>query len=144
MTNNHDTTDSSSGFCSAPRRDRRNHRLVTLWSAIWAISFVAATLAIKKEWLVSGAAVAAGVVTALFGIATLLAYRRFLRETDELRRKIEVEALALAFGIGVVSGLTYWLLLEGGLVPGKGFGFVFAAMLLVHSVSVAIAVRRYS
>ena len=144
MTNNHDTADSSPGFCSAPLRDRRNHRLVTLWSAIWAISYLAAALAIQKEWLVSGAAIAAGVVTALFGIATLMAYRRFLRETDELRRKIEVEALALAFGVGVVAGLTYWLLLEGGLVPGAGFGFVFAAMILVHSVSVAIAVRRYS
>lgn len=144
MTNNHDIADSAPGFCSAPRRDRRNHRLVTLWSAIWAISFVAATLAIKKEWLVSGPAIAVGAVTALFGVATLMAYRRFLRETDELRRKIELEALALAFGVGVVAGLSYWLMMEGGLVPGKGFGFVFAGMILVHSVSVMIAVRRYS
>ena len=50
----------------------------------------------------------AGVIgNSLFGIATVLAYRRFLQETNELRRKIEVEALALAFGVGLVGGLSY-------------------------------------
>jgi hypothetical protein len=138
------TDDSFGGPCSGPQRDRRNQRRITLWALAWAISFVAVTLGIKKEWLPFGVALAGVIGTALFGIATVLAYRRFLQETDELRRKIEVEALAFAFGAGVVGGLTYWQLVVSGAAPGMGFAYVFAAMLLSHSAGVLIGRRRYS
>lgn len=130
--------------CHISERDRRNQRRVILWSAIWAISFLAASLAIKNEWLTLVASIGAVSVAAAFGIVALLAYRRFLHETDELHRKIELEALALAFGVGVVGGLSYWLLVVGGLAPHSGFSYVFAGMLLTHPAGVLIGRRRYS
>ena len=140
-----ESTDSSlSDFCSGPQRDRPNHRRIRLWALAWAISFIAVTLVIKREWLPFGVTLVGVAANALFGIATILAYRRFLGETDELRRKIEVEALAFAFGAGIVGGLTYWLLLVRGAVPGTGFAFVFAAMLITHSVGVLMGRRKYS
>lgn len=139
------TTDGSlSDYCSGPQRDRGNHRRIRLWALLWAISFLAATLVIKKEWLPFGVTLVGVAGNAFCGIATVLAYRRFLGETDELRRKIEVEALAFAFGVGVVGGLTYWLLLVRGAVSGTGFAFVFAAMLIAQSVGVLIGRRKYS
>jgi hypothetical protein len=137
-------TDNSRGFCASPERDRHNQRRIILWSLVWALAFVAVTLGIKKEWLSFGATLAGVIGTSLFGVATLLAYRRFLRETDELRRKIEVEALALAFGVGLVGGLTYWLLVVSGVTPATGFGFVFGAMILTHPLGVLIGCRKYS
>jgi drug/metabolite transporter (DMT)-like permease len=104
------TDDSLGGLCSSPQRDKRNGVLILLWAFAWGFSFVAVAHGIKKEWLSFGMTLAGVIVNALLGLATVLAYRRFLQETDELRRKIEVEALALAFGVGVVGGLTYWLL----------------------------------
>jgi hypothetical protein len=140
-----ETTDTSIlGFCSAPLRDRQNQRRVTIWSVIWGVSYIIVTIAIQKGWLSSAAAIAAVIGTSLFGVATLLAYHRFLRETDELRRKIEVDALALAFGIGLVGGLTFFLLFENSLVSGRSFGLVFVAMILAHTSSVVIGRRRYS
>jgi hypothetical protein len=130
--------------CSGTPHDGRNQLRVIFWSFIWALSFVVVTLAIKKEWLPFGATLAAGLGTSLFGIATLLAYRRFLHETDELRRKIEVEALSLAFGVGIVGGLTYWLLTVMGAVPAKDFFYVFVGMIFAHPVGVLIGRRRYS
>ena len=46
----------------------------------------------------------------------VVAYRRYLGETDELRRKIEVDALALAFGVGLVGAFSYVLLERAGAV----------------------------
>jgi hypothetical protein len=138
------TDDSRAGLCSGPPRDRQNQRRVTLWALAWALSFVAVTLAIKKQWLPFGVALAGMIGTALFGIATVLAYRRFLQEADELRRKIEMEALAFAFGAGVIGGMTYWQLMVSGAVSGLGFAYVFAAMVISHSVGVLIGLRRYS
>lgn len=138
------TDDSLSDFCSGPQRDRHNQRRIRLWALAWAISFIAVTLVIKREWLPFGATLVGVTGNALFGIATILAYRRFLGEADELRRKIEVEALAFAFGAGIVGGLTYWLLLVRGVVPGTGFAYVFTAMLLTHSAGVLMGRRKYS
>ena len=138
------TDDSLDGFCSGPQRDRSNQRRIRLWALAWAFSFLAVTHGITREWLPSGVALAGVIGNALFGIATVLAYRRFLQEADELRRKIEVEALAFAFGAGVVGGLTYWLLVVSGAAPAAGFAYVFAAMLLTQSVGVLRGRRKYS
>lgn len=126
------------------QRNCRNQRRVLLWALLWACSFIAVALGIKKEWLPFGAVLAGVAGNSLLGIATVLAYRRFLQEIDELRRKIEVEALALAFGVGVIGGLAYWLLAVSGALPLTGFAYVFSAMLLAHSAGVLIGRRRYS
>ncbi len=126
------------------RRDKPAQRRTTLWSLFWALSLLAVTLGIRKWHLSSGLILAGIGLNALLGLGTLLAYRRFLRETDELRRKIELDALALAFGVGVIGGMTYWLLTIADAVPKNSFGFVFAAMILVYPAGVLIGLRRYS
>jgi len=131
-------------FRSGRERNRQNQWRILLLAFVWALSFVIVTLEIEKEWLPFGATLAGVGVNAVFGIATVLAYRRFLRETDELRRKIEVEALALAFGAGVVGGLTYWLLMVSGVLPAYGFAYILALMILTHTAGVLIGLRRYS
>jgi fluoride ion exporter CrcB/FEX len=138
------TDDSLSGFCSSPQRDRRNQRRVTLWSLVWAFCFIALSLGIMKKWLPFGLTLAGVIGTALLGIATILAQRRFLQETDELRRKIEVEALALAFGVGVIGGITDWLLEVSRIVPPSSFIYVVCMMMLTYSAGVLIGRRRYS
>lgn len=138
------TDDSRPGFCSSPQRDRQNQRRVTLWSFVWALSFIAVSLAIMKKWLPFGVTLAWVTGTALLGIATVLAQRRFLQETDELRRKIEVEALALAFGVGVIGGITDWLLEVSRIVPPSSFIYVVCVMMLTYSLGVLIGRRRYS
>lgn len=137
------TEESSDGFCSGPKRDRRNQRRIALWAFVWAVSFIAVALGLKKQWWPFEVTVAAVIGTSLLAIATAAAYRRFLRETDELRRKIEVEALALAYTVGVIGGLAYWLLAVAGALPQWGYACVFAAMMLAHSAGVLIGRRRY-
>jgi hypothetical protein len=138
------STNISSGLCSSPQRDRRNQLRILLLAFVWAVFFLAVTLGIKQKWWSFGVTLAGVIGHALFGIATVLAYRRFLLETDELQRKIEVEALALASGVGMVGGLTFWLLAVNGTLPVASFAYVFALMMITYSVGVLIGRRRYS
>lgn len=133
-----------SNLCSNPERDRRNLRRFTLWSFLWALSFVLSTLGIKKEWWPPAGEFVAVASTALLGLVSILRYRRFLMEADELQRKIEIEALALAFGVGMVGGLSSWLLVVGASVPGTDLIYVFCAMMVTYAVSVLVGRRRYS
>lgn len=138
------TDDSLSGLRSGLQRDRSNQLRVLLWSITWALSFAVVTHGIKNEWLSSSGGFAGVIAIAIVGLATVLAYRRFLDGTDELRRKIEVDALAFAFGLGVVGGMAYWQLVVSGAAPATGFVYVFAAMLFTYSAGVLIGHRKYS
>jgi peptidoglycan/LPS O-acetylase OafA/YrhL len=129
--------------CHTTERDRRNQRRVIAWSLLWTLCWVVGALAIDNGWMDAAAAgVAAAVLSALLGVGLLLAYWRFLREADELRRKIEVEALALAFGVGLVGGISYWLLGESGIVAEAEILHVIVLMIVTHSLGILIGSRR--
>ena len=84
------------------KRDRQNQLRIMPWTFGWMLSFLAMTFAIRREWITSDAAVVAiSIVIMGFGVGTMLAYRRFLREADELVRKIELDALVRPFGSGM-------------------------------------------
>jgi Na+/glutamate symporter len=121
--------------------------MVLLWSLVWMISWVGVTLALKRGWLASGApGIVAALVSASLGLGTALAYRRFLNEADEVQRKIELEALALGFGVGLVGGFAYWLLERSGAVPTSKSDllYVLAATCFTYSAGVLLGRRRYA
>lgn len=136
----------SQAQCEGSPRDRRAQRRIIFWSLGWAAAILAAAFVLTKTTLVggrAGMALAVALPTAL-GVMTAWSYRRFLRGADELRAKIEVEALALAYSVGVVGGLSYWLLEVAGLIEKADVSFLVVLMLLVHPLGVVIGYRRYA
>lgn len=85
--------------------------LVTLW----AICFVAATFALTRPWAPSGlAAWAVAMLPTVVGVVMVLAYVRYLRDTDELQRQIQLYALAVGFGATWLAIAGYPLLERAG------------------------------
>lgn len=132
-------------MCGGTQRDRRNQLRVTGWTLAWVVSWLLVLAALRFDWLAPGIlSSTAAVVTALVGVGLLLAYRRFLRQADELRRKIELEALAMALGVGMVGGLTYWLLELAGAVPEGGILVIVFLLAITYGLGVLIGKRRYA
>ena len=134
-----------SSWCEVTPKDRANGQRVTRWSIAWAAAMLIASAVISNDW-VGGKIVptlAAGIST-LLGIATVNAYRHFLRETDELRQKIEMEALAAALGVGIVGGMAYSQFTRSLDLGEPRLAIVVAAMLIAHSAGVVIGRRRYA
>ncbi len=128
---------------SGTAQDRRNQYRFTAWMLAWAISLVAATWALKSEfdfshpldWFIA-------IVPTTFGIAGLFAYLRFLREADEMIRRIQLEGLAIGFGVGVLFIMGY-LLLERVGAPAINSHDTVAIMMLAWVFGQLMAMRRY-
>ncbi len=131
--------------CAGAPRDRANGRRVMLWSIGWATTMLLASAAISFDQFGDGtvAFIAAG-VSLIFGAGTVGAYRQFLNETDELRQKVELEALAVAFGFGVVGGMAYAQISRALGLGDPRLAIVIAGMLIVHAIGVAVGMRRYA
>ena len=131
--------------CGGTERDRRNRRRITIWNLIWGITWIGVTAAIKFEVIPTGIpAIVATLLTTILSVGVILAYRRYLQEADELQRKIELDALAVAVGVGIFGGLTYWLLLHAGAFEEGDLLVIPLIMMFTHGIGVWVGKRRYA
>jgi hypothetical protein len=84
------------------RRDRRNAATVLIWTAIWAFAITTTMRTIRAGYAEGDLAWGLVALTAVITVATLAAYVRFIRDADEMIRRVYVNALAFGFAAGVV------------------------------------------
>lgn len=100
---------------SGTAADRRNQYRFVAWTFAWALTFVVASWALKNHRDAMGAGGwALALLPNIFAIGALLAYMKFLRNADELLRRIQLEGLAIGFGAGIIFAIGYQLLERAG------------------------------
>ena len=125
-------------------RLKRHSLHLILWSMAMAAALMLTAYAIREKLLPTAWLAIASFVPAAFGICATLVYRQFLREADELQRKIELDALALAFAAGILGGITYSLLAHADVVATANVSYLVAFMFFAYPVGIFIGRWRYS
>lgn len=124
--------------------DRRNSWRATGWLFVWMVSFVSVAFAIRTEALPAGPWTYVAIAgSAALGIVAVLAYMRFIREADELQRKIQLEALALGFAGGFVAQFAFSLIERAGIMT-VDIGDPFLVMCICFAVGLFLGARRYA
>ena len=132
-------------MCALTERDRRNQWRFVGWSLIWTFAWTVASIAINHDWLGKGLPqLVIALVPTILGVGMLLAYSKFLREADELQRKIQLDALALGFGSGLVGAVLYRLLERTGFIGEADVLNVMLLMVVVYTVGVLVGQKRYA
>lgn len=70
------------------------------------------------------------------------AFVHFLRGTDELQRRIQLESLAIAFGGGAFLAVASGLLESAGIVHLNPF-WLYGAMMMLWLLALTVTSRRY-
>jgi hypothetical protein len=132
------------GKWTSTSTDQRSQIWIVVWSLIWVASFLAVDVGIDRTWINGDAGfIAATAIVSLIGVGWLMGYLRFLRFADELVRKVQLEAMAMAVGVGFVGGFGVLLLDAGGLVEAQ-VTLVLEMMAATYMVAVVFGRRRYS
>lgn len=125
-------------------RDAQNYMRFTLWMMASLVVFAAATILISQEIIGPGVlAWSLSLAAVVLMAAAVRAYVGFLRSADELLRKVHLEALAFAFGVGAVTMMGYRLAERLG-APDLDINDPLLVMMLTWTVGQWIGARRYA
>ena len=131
--------------CQGSRpHDRRNAQAFTWWLFAWMATFVGASMALSRNLVPPGwATYMVALFPNLLGAWAVFAYVKYIREADELLRKIQMEGLAWGFGAGWLFMVGYRLLERAG-APKLDISDGLMVMAVVYSVAIVAAARRYT
>lgn len=128
-----------------PKKDIKNANRVDLWALVWAASMVIASLLVESGWLTNPYLVIAASLFVLgVGTRVALAYKYLLATLDEMERKIQYDALALAVGVSLVGFSGYIVLENAELVPALESYLVVSGLAVTYSIGLIIGRIRLS
>lgn len=124
--------------------DKANGNRFTAWTLIAAVVYVLGTFLLRKGIVGTGLpAIAVALLCMLPALGVVRAYRRFLREADELVRQIHLQGLGYGLAAGVVFSMG-WRLLELAGAPTLDVSDGAVVMMLAWSLGQVLARRKYS
>jgi len=133
------------GAPRGPAGSKKNHALIMVWIIVWMATFVAVDKGAENDWFASGtiSMLAVG-INAVFGLLVITTYMKFLKELDEMQRKIQLSALALGMGVGLVGTVSYSLLVSGGHVAQPDLAVIIMMLGAGYMAGLLIGRSRYS
>ena len=129
------------------KKERKKHLIhLALWTWSWVITLAIATFGPEFFWGEQSALTIVSIVINLaIGILMVLANRKLFNHYDELERKIHLESMGLALGLGVIIGLTYSLLDQKNLIHFDAeIGFLVGFIGITYMISLMVNRKRYS
>ncbi|WP_394229751.1 hypothetical protein [Shewanella colwelliana] len=127
-----------------PARDIKNANKVNLLALMWAGSLVLTTYLLKltpvpATWLIA----TLFILHSIIGILMTLAFKRFLTQLDEMERKIQLDALALAVGVTIVGFSSYSVLDIANILPDLKASYLIVTLAITYMVGIISGRVRY-
>lgn len=124
---------------------KKNLSRLAVWTMAWTLSTALATFGSLFLWEGNKVLTALSIVLNLaIGIGMVLANRRLLEGSDELEKKIQMEAMALTLGFTLIVGIAYSIMDSTNLIPWDAeISFLVIFMGLFYITAIAFNTRRY-
>ena len=129
---------------SLDERTRRNTVRLGLWTGAWLVSMALAVFGPIFLWESRSVSLVAIVINVALGIGMMVANKQHLDGLDELQRKIQLDAMALALGMGLVLGLGYSAMDIANVIEFDAeISFLVMLIGVIYIVGVLIGRRKY-
>ena len=124
---------------------RRQTVRLAYWTLAWLVSMAIATFGPQFIWAEGSAlTVVAIAFNLLIGFGMIRANKEHLKSLDELQQRIQLEAMGIALGVGLVVGLAYSNLdINNVISQDAEISFLVVLVALTYLASVFIGTRKY-
>jgi hypothetical protein len=122
----------------------RNTVRLGVWTAAWVATMALATFGPIFLWSDGRMSLLAILVNLAIGFGMIMAHKRYLQGLDEMQQKIQLEAMGVSLGVGLVVGLAYSNLdLANVIASDAEIGVLVLLMGLTYSASAIAGCLRY-
>lgn len=123
----------------------RNTVLLGVWTGAWLLTMAVANFGPKLIWQSNDLFTMLAILINLgVGFGMILANKRHLNGQDEMHQKIQLEAMALSLGVGLVVGLAYSNLDVTNLIAfDADISHLVILMALTYLVGIFAGFRKY-
>jgi hypothetical protein len=125
---------------------QRSSRALPAACVIWLVTFFLARFALESTTLAPAVRIGAALLPLPFFAVFLILFIRGVRNADELERRIQGEALAIAYPLALVLLMTLALMERAVGLSFQDWSYlhVWFYLPLFYFIGLAIARRRYS
>lgn len=117
---------------------RKNVRHLAYWTIGWVLTLAVATFGPKFLWDFNpGISIFSILINTLVGAGMIVMNKKYIDGLDEMQRKVNLDAMALALGVGLVGGVSYSTLDIANVIP---FDAEISFLIMLMSVTYIIAV----
>lgn len=126
-------------------RSARNTVHLAYWTGAWVLTMALATLGPRFIWHSEARlTLLAILVNLVLGFVMIGANKRHLDGLDEMHQRIQLEAMALSLGVGLVVGLSYSNLDVTNLIPFDAeISHLVVLMGLTYAAGIFAGLRKY-
>lgn len=124
---------------------KRNTIRLAYWTAAWVVTMAIAVLGSRLIWQdADWLKLVTILINLCVGVGMIVANSRHLKGLDEMQQKIQLEAMALSLGVGLIAGLAYSNLDITNLITFDAeISHLVILMALTYIVGIAAGARRY-
>ena len=131
--------------CDITAQTKKNTLRLFFWTGAWVLATAGAAFGPRFLWDFNTLPTILGVLIHIgIGFGMIRMFRQYLLGLDELQRKIQLDAMALSLGIGLVLGCSYELLEDIKLIPFEPeIPHLIILMSLTYVVAAVLGHRKY-
>jgi hypothetical protein len=132
-------------MCDSTAQTKKNTLRLFFWTVAWVLATAGAAFGPKSLWDFNTLPTILGVLVHIgIGFGMIRMFKQYLLGLDELQRKIQLDAMALSLGIGLVLGSSYELLEDIKLIPFEPeIPHLLILMSLTYVVGTVLGHRKY-
>lgn len=113
------------------------------WTVAWVVTMALATFGSLSLWDSTFLTLSAILFNFAIGIGMIISNIRHLKTTDEMMQKVQLEAMGISLGVGIVGGLSYSLLDTTNLITFNAeISHVVMLFALAYLVAIFIGMKR--
>ena len=124
--------------------NKRNTVRLAYWTSAWVLTLAVAVFGPLFVWESQVMTLGAIFLNVGTGIGMIVANKQHLDGLDELQRKIQLEAMALALGVGLVGGLAFSTADVTDVIPFDAeISFLVILISVAYMIGIFMGRRKY-
>ena len=123
----------------------KNTLLIFYWTVAWVLTTALVKFGTEYIWQSNKLLISLAILfNVVIGFGMILAVKRYLKGLDEMQQKIQLDAMALSLGVGLVVGLGYSSMDQTNLIPFDAeISHMIMLMSITYIVGIFAGLRKY-